>query len=415
VSASRANPLGWIALVLVVVVAAPFVWRLAVAPAATKDAAKPAPPAEVPQIANEAEFNTIRLTEKAQQRLGIQTKPVERRKLRRTRVLGGEATVPVGRTSIVSAPLGGVLSAPEGGIPLPGKTVEKGKALFLLAPLVSPEARATLAASHVDTEGQLKSARTQLEAADIALHRAKNLLAQEAGSKRQVDEAQAVHDLAAKNVEAAQARSDLLARLLGDIEKGTVSAVAIESPQTGVVRNVSALAGQAVPSGAALAEIVDVGTMWVRVPVYVGDASHFDAEATAQIGPLAARPGEKTRPGRRVAAPPSANPLSATVDWYYEVDSKDGLLAPGEKVSVAMPLVSEAESLIVPWSAVIHDINGGTWVYENTAERTYVRRRAQVRSVADGVAELASGPAPGAKVVTTGAAELFGTEVGFAK
>ena len=74
---------------------------------------------------------------------------------------------------------------------------------------------------------------------------------------------------------------------------------------------------------------------------------------------------------------------------------------------------------MVPWSAVVHDIHGGTWVYERTAPRVYTRRRVEVKHVqgsgAEAQAVLARGPAPGAMVVSVGAAELFGTEFGTRK
>jgi hypothetical protein len=63
----------------------------------------------------------------------------------------------------------------------------------------------------------------------------------------------------------------------------------------------------------------------------------------------------------------------------------------------------------------MHDINGGTWVYENTADHTFVRRRVQVKFIVDDLAALESGPATGAKIVTAGAVELYGAEFGFAK
>ena len=97
------------------------------------------------------------------------------------------------------------------------------------------------------------------------------------------------------------------------------------------------------------------------------------------------------------------------------MENKEGLLRPGQKVVVAVPLRSEEESLLLPWSAVIHDVHGGTWVYESAGERKYVRRRIQLRHVAGGVAALASGPKAGTKVVIEGAAELYGTEFGHAK
>ena len=80
-----------------------------------------------------------------------------------------------------------------------------------------------------------------------------------------------------------------------------------------------------------------------------------------------------------------------------------------------LSLLGDADSLVVPWSSVVHDINGGTWVYEEVAPRKYARRRVQVRYVTDGLASLAAGPPVGSKIVTAGAVELFGTEFGFAK
>lgn len=177
----------------------------------------------------------------------------------------------------------------------------------------------------------------------------------------------------------------------------------------------SALPEQNVPAGAALFEVVDLSRVWVRVPVYVGDLPQVDAAAPARVGVLSARPGSARIPAAPVVAPPSADPLAGTVDLMYELDNRALKYSPGQRVGADLVLKGEAESLACPWSAVIHDIHGGTWVYEQTAERTFVRRRVVVRYVVDDVAVLASGPAPGAKVVGAGAAELFGTETGFTK
>ena len=82
---------------------------------------------------------------------------------------------------------------------------------------------------------------------------------------------------------------------------------------------------------------------------------------------------------------------------------------------IAVALKSSEESLVVPWSAILHDLNGGTWVYENVSPQVYARRRVEVRLVMDGLAILTRGLAPGVKVVSVGAAEIFGTEFGTGK
>ena len=287
--------------------------------------------------------------------------------------------------------------------------------MLQLLPILDPVGRANLTTAKVDAEGQVENAQEQLRAAHIALDRAEKVLAGGAGSQRTVDEAQAQVDLAAKTLDAATARRDLLNKVVGQVEAGTTTPVAVEAPEDGVLRTVSALPGQSVPAGAALFEVVNLDRVWVRVPVYVGDLPDIDADRPAAIGNLTARPGDPTRPATPVAAPPSANPTAGTVDLFYALDNPDDEYGPGQRVGATLPLKGPADALTVPWEAIVYDIHGGAWVYEKTADRTYTRRRVVVRYVTDGTAVLASGPPAGTPVVTAGAAELFGTETGFSK
>jgi len=71
---------------------------------------------------------------------------------------------------------------------------------------------------------------------------------------------------------------------------------------------------------------------------------------------------------------------------------------------------SKEKSLLVPWSSVLYDIHGAAWVYEQTEPRTYERRRVELKHVDEDKAVLSAGPHPGSKIVTDGAAELFGRE-----
>ena len=155
--------------------------------------------------------------------------------------------------------------------------------------------------------------------------------------------------------------------------------------------------------------------LWVRVPVYAGELKLIDAAKDASVANVAARPGDSNFVARPIAAPPSANALAATVDLFYELEGVGSRLRPGERVSVSVPLRGEEERLVVPWAAVIHDIHGNTWIYENIAPQIFTRRRVEVSRLFGADAVLASGPRPGTKVVTDGAAELFRTEFGGGK
>jgi RND family efflux transporter MFP subunit len=381
--------------------------------ATSKPAAQPAP-ATVTKTLKEEEINVITLKKEAIDRLGLRTGTIEKKSVPRARVYNGEITVPPGQSVTVSAPLSGIVNALSDDTPKAGQTVKAGQPLFRLMPLLTPDARANLSTSAVDASEQVKSAQTQVDAARIAYERAKRLFQNEAGSRRAVDETQAQLEIAERALDAARARVKQLNEVLGELKEGTASPLVIKSPDTGILRNISALTGQNVPLGAPLFEVVNLERLWVRVPVYAGDVEEIDGRTRASIGNLAGR-AESNLPVEPVNAPPSANPAAGTVDFYYQFENTETQYRPGHRVAVQVPLHSEESSLVAPWSAVVYDIHGGTWVYEQTAERTYSRRRVSVRYVRDGSAVLASGPVPGTVVVEAGAAELFGTETGFTK
>ncbi|MGC4007454.1 MAG: efflux RND transporter periplasmic adaptor subunit [Pirellulales bacterium] len=237
----------------------------------------------------------------------------------------------------------------------------------------------------------------------------------DAGSKRAVEESQALYDVAMRSVEAAESRLAILTKALGDTATGRAEPIDLESPENGILRNLSALPGQNVPAGAPLFEVIDLDEVWVRVPVYVGDLRDIDVAKDARIGSLTMCADDPTWLAKPISAPPSANPLSSSVDLFYALKNDQAKLTPGQRVGVQLNLNGEAESLTVPWGAILHDLQGGTWVYEATGPRSYRRRRVVVRYTVDGVAVLAAGPNVGTAIVTEGAVELFGAETGFSK
>jgi RND family efflux transporter MFP subunit len=392
--------------------------------------AAPPPPAKVATIAQEEQLNTIKLTPEAEARLGIATATVELRPISRVRSYSGEIALPPGASLVISAPVGGTLQPPTpANIPAPGNLVTAKQPIFLLMPLLSPErdvlssaerirlaeARNALATSRIDAEGQVQQAQVQLEAAKIAFERAQRLFRESAGTARAVDDAKAQLNLAEKSLEAAESRKKLLESVNLEGEAGQPMPLVIESPQSGMLRSVNATAGKVVTAGEPLFEVMRFDPIWVRVPVYAGETSELATDQSAQVAPLnAASPADELT-AKPVPAPPTATLSAATIDLYFELGNPQGGLRPGQRMTVRVKLKGASNERIVPWSAVMHDIHGGNWVYENTSAHTYVRRRVQVRYVVDALAVLESGPPVGSKIVTAGAMELFGTEFGFAK
>jgi hypothetical protein len=90
-------------------------------------------------------------------------------------------------------------------------------------------------------------------------------------------------------------------------------------------------------------------------------------------------------------------------------------LRPGERVHVRLASRAAETATLIPTSALLHDIHGGTWVYERTAPQVFARRRVEVQDTVGGLALLTRGPQVGAQIVATGAAELYGIEFGVGK
>lgn len=373
---------------------------------------KKAPAANVDKILKEETFNTITLSEEAEGRIGIQLAPVVVKKVQRNRLYNGEIITPVGRRGVVTAPFGGILREPEGGIPKVGDTVSKGQTIFVLLPLLTAEARSTTATAQVDADMQVQNASTQHHAAKAALERAQKLFDEGAGAKRTIDESQAVFDTTAKTLEAAKARQKLLEESLNE---GTASPILIAAPEDGVLRKISAAHGQNVPGGSALFEMGDLSTAWMRVSLPMGDLEDIARDKDAHVGTLSAHGENPLRPAMSVISPPLANSVAYTVELLYVLHNLGKEEIPGQRIGVMLPLTNAKESLTVPASAIVFDAWGGSWVYVQSGEHAYTRKRVSISYIAQGDAVLSSGPLAQTPVITAGAQSLLGAETGTMK
>jgi len=370
---------------------------------------KPPPPAEVRNAVKETDLTTITLTSEAESRLGIGTASVERRALPRYRTFGGEVVPVSGRAVTVSAPMSGTLLAPENGsVVRAGESVSRGQPIYRLL-LALPQQDLL----SVQEDASLR--KVEYELAEAKAKRAQQLLDDKAGSARDLEDARAQLSRATVSLETALARLDLLRRGELDWAGNGLSALTIKSPVDGIIQTIHAASGQTVTSAMALLEIVGIDPIWIRVPIYVGDLGTVDPNQPAGVHSLGDVSGVEARSAEPVVAAVSADPESATTDLFYELPNGDPSYRPGQRVGVTLALKTSAQSLIVPYSAIVYDMYGGTWVYVNAEPHVYRRQRVELQHVLGDLAVLTSGPAPGAKVVSAGTAELFGTEFGVGK
>jgi hypothetical protein len=79
------------------------------------------------------------------------------------------------------------------------------------------------------------------------------------------------------------------------------------------------------------------------------------------------------------------------------------------------PAPSGPPTTVVPYSAVLYDADGGTWVYTVPRQFTYLREKVTVvvvQGAKGDEAVLSQAPPVGTTIVSTGVVELYGTELG---
>lgn len=86
------------------------------------------------------------------------------------------------------------------------------------------------------------------------------------------------------------------------------------------------------------------------------------------------------------------------------------------RIGLQTAAVTEAGGVkTIPYSALIYLPDGTTWAYVETAPRSFTREPVTVTRIDGPQVRLSQGPATGAKVVSVGAAELYGAETGIGK
>jgi hypothetical protein len=112
------------------------------------------------------------------------------------------------------------------------------------------------------------------------------------------------------------------------------------------------------------------------------------------------------------AAPAAVEPIEGTelnrITLVESAAARIGL----DTAPVRAVTVDGTHRLAIPYAAILYTPDGQAWVYTNPDELVYVREAVVIDRIHGDLAILARGLAEGVEVVTTGAAELYGTETG---
>ena len=371
--------------------------------------AKKESPARIDNPVKEDELTTITLTPRAEMRLGIETVPATYRHMPGFMELGGEIIAPPGTEIKVSAPLSGMVMRSKNGQSVQvGANVEEGQEIMRLL-LMPPEQELMSAQEDVAVK------QVEYDVARAKMARTEQILKDGATSEKALQEAQAQLATATAALNAARGKLNLLNGKGGDSAGSGLSTLVLGAPVDGVLYHVYVAPGQTVPASTALFDVVSQSPVWVRVPVYSGSLSRIDLSGNAFVEPLGNPNQTPAAHAGPIQGPPLSNAISATSDLYYQLPNEDERFRIGERVRVKLILQSEEKGLVIPWSAIVYDMYGGTWVYIETAPHVFSRRRVEISRIMDDIVVIKRGIAENDRVVFTAVAELYGTEFGGGK
>jgi RND family efflux transporter MFP subunit len=298
---------------------------------------------------------------------------------------------PAGGEAAITAPMDAVL-LPEPW-PYPGQRVERGDSLFQLLPRTAADR------SLSDLEAGAAALTTELATARARLARLEELLALEATSRREVEEArarvttlEALSSAADRNLQTARSAR----------EGGGSGGLTLRAPLSGMIAAVTASPGAAVTAGEPLARVVRSEPVWLEVAVSPEDARRLRRDDVAGVvvsfpqGTPIRLAGETVR---LVSVAPEMEAATGTVAVLLEVPGIDDLIL-GTMVQAQVLLAEAVEGIVVPASAPVDD-GGVTVVYLQLSGEEFARQEVQVVA-REGDRILVEGLVPGQRLVTRG-------------
>lgn len=270
----------------------------------------------------------------------------------------------------------------------PGSAVRRGQPLMRIDTAAHELRRAEL-------QAQAERARAQLRFLDAQLARQQGLATSSAISANDLDQTRSQRDMAASDLRIAEVR---LLQVAEDIARATVRA-----DFDGVVTQRLRRVGEEVSRGTVVAEVIDTGSVEVRVPtplhhagrVAVGDVLRvrgFDRDLEATV--------------RSVV--PGTDPRRQSFELRLDLPANGGgrPWAIGELVSVDLPVLAAAGALAVPEDALVLR-QDGTYVFRVSEEGTAERIAVELGDSHDGtIAVTAAGLEAGDRVVVRGGETL---------
>jgi cobalt-zinc-cadmium efflux system membrane fusion protein len=382
------------AIAIVVLVAAPMLWRLF---AVREEVA--AAPAAAP--------GTFRPTDA--QWAGLKLAPVQQSVFRATRVTDGKIAVDDDTTTPVFSPYSGRVTKL---FVKAGDNVNKGDPLVAVAASEFVQGQNDL----VSAIAALNTARAQIRLTTVNEKRQHDLYDAKAGALKDWEQAQADLESAKNNLRTAEITLAAVRNRLHILGEGDDQISALEgarqmnaeaivaAPISGTVTQRQVGLGQFINSGASgapnlLFAIGNLSTVWLVANVREADAPLMRVGEAVEVHVLAF-------PGRVFSAKiayvaPSVDPNTHRLMVRAEVDNADGALKPEMFARFSIVTDKDSTAPSVPADAVVYEGEAArVWIARD--DKSLALRDIRVGRIEDGAVEVLAGLEAGETVVTSG-------------
>ncbi len=347
---------------------------------------------EAPTGEEKATEEMLKFLKEQQWALDFGTQLAQPSMLRESLVVPAEVTPRSGGEAAVTAPLAGRLVGEN--LPIFGAKVTQGQTLASVIPPTSvPNDRAALDLAKEEADTALEYARRDRE-------RAASLVDAGAAPAKRLDEARTSERMAEARQRAADQRIRQFDASRTSEGSSNSTSIAIKSPISGQVIEVSASPGMNLKGGEALFRILDTERVFVSAIVPEADyptirninGAEIEIPGVTQPRPL----------GRLISVGKVVDPATRTFPIVYEATNTDGRIAINQTVTIRLFLSKATQGITIPESALIDD-GGRPVVFIQREGESFVRRPVDVGRRQAGLVEITSGVQAGDRVVTRGA------------
>lgn len=274
----------------------------------------------------------------------------------------------------------------------PGQQVRRGQPLMYVA---SPDYSQTLA--------NYVKARDAYQLADKNYARSKDLLEHHAIAERDMDAADSARTQAAADLDAAETALRVLGinKPESMIGKPATADIPVLAPISGDAVERLVAPGQLVQAGnTQVFTISNTGTMWVLANIYQADLPHVKVGDPVTIT-TDSYPGTQFK-GRISYIAAALDPNTRTLQARIEVKNPGDKLKKDMFVDATVQGGTLEHALLIPNAAVMRDSENQPFVYVVNGDNQFSRRSVTVGESNQVTTQIASGLAPGERVVGDG-------------